>query len=137
PSNAPAHWQARVVLPKPLGARSSARRTSPRRWNHSSRRGRSSSPRGMGGLLIFAGISGSGAGMAAFIFDVSLRPLLLSHPDLALHASGGQPADNPLLAIEEHQGDRQPRKHRRGGKVAPQVVLVVKVLLGAHRQREL
>src|SRR3990167_8998603 len=53
---------------------------------------------------------------------------------LALHPARGQATDYPLLAVEEHRGDRQAGEHGGGGEVAPQVVLLVEVLLGTDRQ---
>ena len=49
---------------------------------------------------------------------------------------GGQAADQPFLAVEEHQGNRKAGKHGRRRRNLPKVVLLVEVLLCPHRQRQ-
>lgn len=60
---------------------------------------------------------------------------LLQVKNLAFYASGGKPAHQPALRYQEDGGNRNGRENGRGGKVSPQVVLRIKVLLHSHRQR--
>ncbi len=53
---------------------------------------------------------------------------------LTFHSTRRQAINQPALRQQEDNRDRNGGEHRRGGKVAPQIVLRVEILLHTYRR---